>query len=64
MRIQAAARCLEKMNIDLAILTETKIVNEMYAREAAGYTITATVAKSKHQGGVALIHRKESDQMS
>ena len=55
---------LGKINIDLAILTETRIVNEKYAREAAGYTITSTVAKSKHQGGVALIHRKESDRFT
>ena len=63
-RMQAAARCLGKMNIDLAILTETKIVNEIYAREAEGYSITATVAKSFHQGGVALVHRKESDRFT
>ena len=49
---------------DLAILTETKIVNEIYAREAEGYSITATVAKSFHQGGVALVHRKESDRFT
>ena len=54
-RMQAAARCLEKMNIDPGILTETKIVNEIYTREAAGYTITATVAKSACiSGGIGI----------
>ena len=28
-RIQTAARCLKQMNVDLALLTETKIVNEL-----------------------------------
>ena len=60
-RIQTAARCLKQMNVDLALLTETKIVNELYTRGAEGYTITATKAKSIHQGGVALVHRSHSD---
>ena len=49
------------MNVDLALLTETKIVNELYTRGAEGYTITATKAKNIHQGGVALVHRSHSD---
>lgn len=59
-RLQQAIRCMRDMNMDFGILTETKLHNDFYAREADGYTINASKADSAHKGGVALFHR-ESD---
>jgi len=49
---------MKDMNMDFGILTETKLTTDFYAREADGYTVTATTADSIHQGGVALFHRE------
>ena len=59
-RLQMAMRCMEKMSVDIGILTETKITNDMYAKESEGYEIVCTKARSAHQGGVALFYRKYS----
>lgn len=58
-RLQQAIKCSETMNIDFGMLTETKIVNDMYPRTYNGYNILATTA-SNHQGGVALFWRESN----
>lgn len=37
------------MGIDLGVFTETKLVDGTYTREAEGYEVVATEAKSNHQ---------------
>lgn len=49
------------MGIDLGVLTDTKCVNGIYTREAEGYKVVATEAKSRNQGGVALFYRKDAE---
>jgi exonuclease III len=60
-RLNQALRCMRLMGMDLGILTETKLVNGTYTREAEGYEVVATEAKSTHQGGVALFYRKTTE---
>ena len=56
-RLNAALRCMSQMNVDLGILTETKLSHDKYAKMAFGYAVVATKA-SATQGGVALFYRK------
>jgi exonuclease III len=58
--LNVSLRALHQMRIDFGILMETKIDNDMYTRDCCGYSIFATHAKSKHQGGVALFYRTQN----
>lgn len=53
-RLEAAMRAIRQMNMDLGILTETKLVEGLHTTNCEGYEIISTKAKSQHQGGVAL----------
>ena len=57
--LEGCCRGLATMNIDVAVLTETKLHNESYAKEAFGYEVLASKAVSASQGGVALAIRKD-----
>jgi hypothetical protein len=48
------------MGVGLAVLTETKLVNDRHPKSAAGYSIMCSKAVSGHQGGVSLMW-KEND---
>jgi hypothetical protein len=56
--LEGALRAMNKMNIDIVLLTETKLTNEQHTKKALGYEMVATKARSKAQGGVALIYRE------
>ena len=43
--------------MDLGILQETKLINGLYTRGSAGYSVIATDAPSRHRGGVAIFYR-------
>jgi len=60
-RLQLACRAMAMANMDIVVLTETKIDSDFWARSAYGYTISCTQALSPFQGGIALIHRQSSD---
>ena len=55
-RLNAAIRCMEQANVDVGLLTETKLSNDMYTKSAMGYTVSATKAVGMN-GGVALVHQ-------
>jgi exonuclease III len=59
-RLAQAAAGLAQMRVGLAVLTETKLVNDRHPKTASGYTIMCSKAVSGHQGGVALAW-KEAD---
>jgi len=59
-RLAQAAAGLAQMKVGLAVLTETKLVDERHPKTASGYTIMCSKAVSGHQGGVALAW-KEND---
>jgi hypothetical protein len=50
-------KAMKTMSINLGFLTETKLINDTYTTKAHGYVVTATQAKSHHQG-VALFYNK------
>ena len=56
-RLEQAMRCMRVMNIDIGLITETKLQG-YHTTQCEGYDIIATRAKSKFQGGVALCYRK------
>ena len=56
-RLELALRAADQMNLDLGILTETKLTDGVYTRNSSGYQVTATDAPSAHQGGIALFYR-------
>jgi len=57
-----AAAGLAQMRVGLAVLTETKLVDNRHPKTASGYSIMCSKAVSGHQGGVALMW-KEDDPM-
>jgi hypothetical protein len=59
MRLKQAATGLAQMGIGVAVLTETKFVDDWYPKTAAGYTIMSLKAASCSQGGVALVWREK-----
>ena len=50
-------RELNRLNIDIGILTESKLTHGIHTRRAFGYNVYAMEAISPHKGGVALIWR-------
>jgi len=59
-RLAQAAAGLAQMRVGLAVLTETKLVDDRHPKTASGYTIMCLKAVSGHQGGAALVW-KEND---
>ena len=57
--IAAACVMLGRANVGLALLTETKITDNIYPKLSSDYTIVATRAVSYSQGGIALATREE-----
>ena len=54
--LYAAARALERMNVNVAVLQETKFTNTEFAtRRWAGYDILMAAAGSNNYGGIALL---------
>ena len=56
-RLQAAIRCMKQMNMDVAVLTETKFHNDMFTKSFDGYAVRGTITKN-NCGGIAMIYRK------
>ena len=56
-RLEMALREMDQMNIDIGILTETKLTAGIYTRYSSGYHVRATEASSHNKGGVALFWR-------
>jgi len=52
-----ALRAMADLNTDIAILTETKLCGNRYAKQGFGYSVFATSATSPHKGGIALVWR-------
>ena len=58
--LEATMRTMRHTNMDLGILTETKLVEDFYTTRCEGYDIVSTKAKSKHQGGVILFYQQST----
>ena len=59
-RIEMACWHLDRHNVDICFLTETKL-NGHHTTSTYGYDVVATKCKNPHQGGVALVHRKDRE---
>jgi exonuclease III len=59
-RLALAMKAIRSMNIDLGLLTKTKLTDNTYTMDSNRYEIFVTPAASKHQGGVALFYDKKS----
>ena len=55
-RLELACECLRRHNIDVAVLTETKL-NGKHTERAYGYNIVASKCPNVHQGGVAVVYK-------
>ena len=55
-RLNAALRCMKQMNVDIGLLTETKLSNDRYTKSAEGYRVEGTKADIG-KGGIALVYR-------
>ena len=55
--LESALRAIEAMDIDLGILTETKVIDGIYTQNLSGYSDVAFDAPSTHQGGIAVFWR-------
>jgi hypothetical protein len=56
--LEGALWAMLKMNMDIVLLTETKLTNDQHTKKAFGYDVILTKTRSKAQGGVALIYRE------
>ncbi len=54
-QLLTALRAMADLNMDIAILTETKLVSDQYTKQGFRYHMFATSAASPSQGGIALI---------
>jgi len=57
-RLVQAAAGLAQMKVELAVLTETKLVDDGHPKTTSGYTIMCSKVVSGHQGGVVLVWKK------
>ena len=53
-RLNAAIHCMQKMNLDVGFLTETKLTSDKHTKSQDGYVVTATRVAGR-TGGVALV---------
>ena len=59
--LQMACMAMDEANIDLAILTETKIPDEVHTHKWKGYDVVCTKAVSRRQGGIAILTRTSTE---
>ena len=50
-----ACRALRFLNVNIALLTETRLTDEKFPHTLWGYRVVATKARSASQGGIALV---------
>ena len=55
--LESALRGMSQENTELGIFQETKLMDGIYTRGSAGYSVVATDTPSRHRGRVALFHR-------
>ena len=55
-RLEMACYKLNRHNVDIALLTETKLAGH-HTSSAYGYAVSATKCENNNQGGVAFLHR-------
>lgn len=56
--MESACRSLKSLEVDIAILQETKLAGGFHTHNKSGYAVVASDAVSINQGGVALVWRE------
>jgi len=56
-RLLTALRAMADLNMDIAVLTETKLDSGRHTKQGFGYHVFATAATGPSQGGTALVWR-------
>ena len=56
-RLERALGEIKQMNIDIDILTKTKLIDGIYTRFSSGYHVHATETTSNNKGGAAFFWR-------
>jgi hypothetical protein len=51
-RLALAMKAMRSMNVDIGILTETKLTDDFHPMKSNGYDIITTQATSRQQGGL------------
>ncbi len=59
-QLAQVAAGLAQMRVGLAVLTETKLVDDRHPKTASGYTVMCSKAVSGHHGGVALVWKESN----
>jgi hypothetical protein len=49
---------MKALSVDICLLTEAKLTDGIHAKVSSGFSVVATDAASKSQGGVALCWRE------
>ena len=52
-----ALRALQKGNVDVGFLQETRLMQGIHTCHGAGYKVWATEVESRHWGGVSVVWR-------
>ena len=55
--LESALRAMAETGVDCDVLTETKIMDDIYTQYSSGYNVFASSAVSVRQGGIALFWR-------
>ena len=53
---ESALRGMGQANMDIGFFQETKLMDRIYTRGSAGYSIVSTLVPSQHRGGIALFY--------
>ena len=62
--LEATIKSMKKMNVDIALLTETKLATDRHTKSCFGYTVAASAARSSSRGGVVFIFKTKHPQFS
>ena len=55
--LESELRGMSQSNMDLGIFQETKVIDGIYTRSSAGYSVVTTDMPSRHRGRVAVFYR-------
>ena len=55
--LESVLRVMDKSNLDLGILQETKLTDGVYTCRSAGYSVVDTDAPRQHHGRVMMLYQ-------
>jgi hypothetical protein len=58
--LEGALRAMDRLEVDIGFLVETKLTDGIYTRFLSGYKVVTSTAPSARQGGIALFWRNNN----